>query len=221
MKILTSITVMIFICSVASYGQVGLDRKAYNLTVSSKAEFQSWSKTPDEGDSYSISQFSLPLSVKYAVTRNIAVNLLTSAVMSSSDDNSLSGLRDLKARTVMMFADDKAMIGLGLNLPTGKSDLNSDQEAVSLLLSDRAMRFRYSNLGEGFDISLNGGYAQDMGSVVLGGGAGYIKKGEYDLSEGQDSKYKPGDQLTFTAGMDIPAKPLLMRTDVTYTTYQS
>lgn len=220
MNRLIAILGMFLIVGSVAFGQDGAVRKAYALSISSRAEFQTWSKSPSEDKSYSVSQFSLPLSVKYAVTRDIAVDLISSTIFSSAEDNSLSGLRDLKARTVMMLADDRVMMSLGVNMPIGKSDLSKDGEAVSTLLADRSMKFRYSNLGEGFDISANGGVAQKIGSMVVGGGAGYLKKGEYKLMEGTDEKYHPGDQITVTAGTDLIAAPLLIRADATYTAYQ-
>ena len=204
----------------AASAQEGIVRKAYDLSISSRTEFRTWSKSSDEGESFRVSQLSLPLSIRHAVTRNITVDLLSSSIVSSAEGDSLSGIRDLKARTVMMLADDRVMMSLGLNLPMGESAMSEAGEAVSTLLADRAMKFRYNNLGEGFDISLNTGLAQQLGPLVLGGGVAYLKKGEYKLLEGKDEKYHPGDQLTVTGGVDMVAGPMLLSADTTYTSYQ-
>jgi hypothetical protein len=214
-----AILAIFLMVSVAS-AQEGVVRKTSNFSISSRSEFRTLTRSGEEDESsFTVSQLSIPLSVKYAVTRNIALDLLSTAIISSAEGDSLSGLRDLKARTVLMLADDRLMMSAGVNIPVGKSDLNSEEMGVSTVLTDRAMKFRYNNLGEGLDVSFNGGIAQQLGPLVVGAGAGYLKKGEYALLEDSDDEYHPGDQFAVTAGTDLTAGTLLLRADGTYTSY--
>lgn len=214
-----STLIIIFLQSI-SYAQIGIQRKLFSPTFSSVAEYQTWEKSSD-GITETVSQFSFPTTFKVPVTRNIAFDIIGSAVLSSYDDSNLSGLQDVKARGVAMFADDTFMLTAGVNLPSGKSGLNSDETLVSSFLSDRAMKFRYSRLGEGFDINLGCGLARAFGKAAFGAGVGYLIKGEYEFLEDKDSKYKPGNQMNFTGGFDLSFKPIFLRTDLTYTTYGS
>jgi hypothetical protein len=214
-----TVLVIFFITSIA-FAQDYNSQDYSNLHLSTRSEFRSWNKSPAEGESFRVSQFSFPLSMKYSITRNIDIDLVSATIFSTAAGNSLSGMRDVKARTVMMFADDNAMISLGFNIPTGNSTLSSDELAVSTLLDDKAMRFRYVNLGEGFDVSINGGLAGQLGSIVIGAGAGYLIKGEYTLLEDTDNKYQPGSQFSLIAGTDFTERPLLFRVDGNFTYYQ-
>ncbi len=190
-------------------------RKVTNFSIATRSEFRSLNNNGSI-----VSQLSIPLAVKLSVTRNLALDILSTAIVSSVDDDFLTGPRDLKARAVMMFADDTVMLNAGVSVPLGESALDQEQLSVSAMLADRRMRFRYANLGEGFDISVNGGVAQQFGLVVLGAGGGYIKKGEYVLSEDPEREYLPGDQITAVAGADVASGPLLVRLDGTYVAYQ-
>jgi len=209
-----------FLYQDVSHAQQRTQRKVAAPELWSSVEYRSWER--DAGDTtQTISQFSMPVILKLSLTRNLAFDMIGSTALSSTDDSNLSGIRDVKARAVAMLADDTIMLTAGMNLPSGKSQLDLEETVVSLLLSDKAMGFRYNRLGEGLDISLGAGTARPFGPVVLGAGVGYLLKGEYEYLEAKNSKYNPGDQVNVTGGMDLLFEPLLLRTDLTYTTYQS
>ena len=208
-------TIGAFLMVNTAFAQEATVRKATNFSMSTRSEFRTLNK-----DGSTVSQLSVPVAMKLPVTRNLALDILSTAIVSFVDDDFMSGPRDVKARAVMMFADDTVMLNAGVSVPLGESALDQEQLSVSAMLADRRMRFRYANLGEGFDISVNGGVAQQYGFVVLGAGGGYIKKGEYVLSEDPQREYLPGDQITAVAGADMASGPLLVRLDGTYVAYQ-
>jgi len=211
----------IIVSADGSYGQRVVERKVSYPTLSSVVEYRSW-ETEIDGESQTISQFSAPTMFELPVTRNIAFDVMGSMISSSADDNSLSGVGDAKIRAVAMLADDTIMLNAGANLPSGKSDMSDEEIIASGLLMDKATGFRYSRLGEGLDINVGCGLARTYEPIVLGIGVGYILKGEYShLEEDEDLKYKPGNQLNVTGGFDVQFSPLLLRSDVTYTTYQT
>ena len=209
-----------FLCQNVSHAQQGMQRKIVSPELWSSVEYRSWKR--DMGDTtQTISQFSFPMVLKLPLTRNLAFDMIGSTALSSAGDGSLSGIRDVKTRVVAMLADDTIMFTAGMNLPSGKSELDSEETVVSSLLSDKAMGFRYNRLGEGLDISVGAGTAKSFGPLVLGAGVGYLLKGEYEYLEAENSKYNPGDQINATGGMDLLLDPLLLRTDLTYTIHQS
>jgi len=221
MKKICIISILIFaLFQSISYAQIGIQRKAFSPTLSSVVEYQSWEKSIG-GETQTVSQLSFPTTFKMPLTRNVAFDLISSAIFSSSEDKGLSGLRDVKARGVATLADDTLLLSAGINLPSGRSELKSDEILVSSSLSDKSLGFRYSRLGEGLDINLGCGAARAFGTVAFGAGVGYVLKGEYGYLEDEDSKYKPGNQLNVTGGFDLSFKPLFLRSDLTYTMYSS
>lgn len=220
MKRICVVAIVMILAASISYGQDAVDRKVLYPTLSSYVEYRSWEKEFDSG-SQTISQFSVPTMFKLPITRSLAFDVMSSMISSSADENDLSGVGDTKIRAVAMLADDTIMLNAGVNLPSGRSDMDEENIAASGLLLDKALGFRYSRLGEGLDVNLGCGFAKTYEPIVLGVGAGYLLKGEYSHLEDEDFKYKPGNQLNLTGGFDLQLAPLLLRSDVTYTIYQS
>ncbi|HID57127.1 TPA: hypothetical protein EYP37_11400, partial [Candidatus Poribacteria bacterium] len=85
-------------------GQVGIQRKVFFPTFISLFEYRSWERS--EGDiNERVSQISLPTLFKIPMSRNVAFDVIGSAVSSSTGENSLSGFRDVRARMVGMFLE--------------------------------------------------------------------------------------------------------------------
>jgi hypothetical protein len=212
---LSVLLVLLFVCS--SYAQTEVPRKLFAPTFLSIVEYRAWEKDTN-GAKQAISQISSPTVIKLPLSSNLAFDVAGSYVFSSVADSELKGLADVRARAVAMMFKDHFMLSAGVNVPNGKSDLNVDETAVSAILSDKALGFKYNKLGEGLDFNTGGGFAYAFGPVAFGIGAGYIIKGEYTYAE--EKKYKPGDQLNVTGGFDLNFAPLILRTDVTYATYK-
>lgn len=216
MCFLVSVLLVFLIVNIA-YSQNEIQRKTFSPTFLSIVEYRSWEK--DFGEStQKVSQIASPTTIKIPLSRSLAVDVAGSYILSSVEDSEMTGLTDVRTRAVAMLFGDTIMLNAGVNIPNGKSDLDFEETAVSAILSDKALGFKYNRLGEGLDITAGGGLAQAFGPVSIGIGAGYIIKGEYDVND--ETKYKPGAQLNITGGFDLLLSPLLLRSDVTYTTYQ-
>jgi hypothetical protein len=217
-RIFLSLIVLSALLANSVYSQTEVQRKIFSPTFLSIVEYRAWEKSI--GDStQKISQLSSPTAIKIPLARNFAVDVAGTYILSSVENSELTGLTDVRARAVAMLFGDTVMLNAGVNIPNGKSALDMEETAVSAILSDKALGFKYNRLGEGLDITAGGGLAQAFGPVSFGIGAGYIIKGEYEIAK--DIKYKPGKQLNATGGFDLLFSPLLLRSDVTYTTYQS
>lgn len=219
MKRICIVAIVAVLAASISYGQDDVDRKVLYPSLSSYVEYRSWEKEFRSG-SQTIFQISAPTMLKVPITRSLAFDVMSAMISSSADDNILLGVGDTKIRAVAMLADDTIMLNAGVNLPSGKSDMDAEEIAASGLLLDKALGFRYSRLGEGLDVNFGCGLAESAGPIVLGVGAGYLLKGEYSHLEEEDFKYKPGDQLNLTGGVDLQLGALLLRSDATYTIYQ-
>lgn len=200
------------------FAQTDIPRKAFTPSFLTIAEYRSYERNIDDSK-LTVSQFSSPTAIKLPLGQNLAIDVASSFVISSVGSSQLVGITDIKARAVAMLFKDTIMLNAGVNVPNGKSDLDIEETAVSLLLSDKALGFKYNRLGEGLDISFGGGFAQAVGGITFGAGAGYIIKGEYIYAKDSEIKYKPGDQLNITGGFDINTGSILLRTDGTFTKY--
>ncbi|MEK7396237.1 MAG: hypothetical protein AAB116_04815 [Candidatus Poribacteria bacterium] len=202
------------------FAQTDIQRKAFTPSFLSIAEYRSYERSVDNS-TQTISQFSSPTAIKLPLGQNLAIDLASSFITSLVGSSKLTGLTDVKTRAVAMLFKDTLMLNAGVSVPNGKSDLDIEETAVSMLLSDKALGFKYNRLGEGLDLNFGGGLAQAFGSLIIGVGAGYIIKGEYTYAKDSEVKYKPGNQLNVTGGFDVHAGSLLLRTDGTYTKYNS
>ncbi len=209
----------IFLLTIGSlFAQTDIPRKVFSPSFLTIAEYRSYEKNINNSK-LTISQLSSPTAIKLPLGQNFAVDVASSFVMSSAGNSQLIGITDVKARAVAILFKDTIMLNAGINVPNGKSDLDVEETAVSMLLSDKALGFKYNRLGEGLDISFGGGLAQAIGGITFGIGTGYIIKGEYIYAKDSEVKYKPGDQLNITGGFDVNTGSILLRTDGTFTKY--
>ncbi|BBO70889.1 hypothetical protein DSCA_48190 [Desulfosarcina alkanivorans] len=86
------------------------------------------------------------------------------------------------------------LFGLDLNLPTGRTDLDSEERRM-LLDPDLVTISRY---GEGFNVNPTITMAKQVDRWGVGIGAGYLWRGEYDFSDSAED-FNPGDIFNVTA----------------------
>ena len=97
---------------------------------------------------------------------------------------------------------------LGTNLPSGKTELTSDEFLSAILISQRAYNFRVPSLGQGFGASPSLTWAMPMGdNMSIGVGASYQFRGAYKPFEFRDEEYTPGDEVLVTGGVNFRLDP--------------
>lgn len=89
------------------------------------------------------------------------------------------------------------LFGLGLNLPTGTTDLS--QRQLVLVADPDLMPF--TTFGEGLNVNPYISFSKEWKKLVVGVGAGYTYRGKYDYSESTQD-FKPGDLITASAEAD-------------------
>lgn len=197
--------------------QISMYRYARDLTALGGGSFQFWKAADNK-----ISQFSFPVNFVYPVSSRLRLDMMTSPALSSLQTNSsygLNGLTDTRLRGSYLL-NDNALVTFGVNLPTGKSALKTEEVAVSSTLALHALDFRVPNYGQGTDFQLGVATAFPVGNMVLGAGAGYLLKGGYQPYSNFDMSYQPGNELNFTAGLNIPlGERRKMLFDMIYTLY--
>lgn len=154
-------------------------------------------------------QLSVPIEVESAY-RDISIELLGAYVYTSVD---LSGQ---SARSLSDFVDTKLnfsyeildrfpvdiLLGLGLNLPTGHTDLKQRD----LILITIPELVSITTFGEGFNVNPVISLTKQWDAWVAGIGLGYLWRGEYDYSTGVEN-YDPGEALTLTAELGYEISP--------------
>lgn len=171
-----------------------------DITVGSGLHFQRWS---GEGD-LSIQELSIPITFILPVSKRLSLDMVTGSGFASLDQatsSSLSGLTNTKLRASYIIGDEVALVTAGVSAPTGKSELDTEEQAVSNYLSQNALGFRTPNFGQGLDVNVGLATARKVGETVVGLGVGYLLKGEFKPKAG-DVDYSPGNELSLTTGVD-------------------
>jgi hypothetical protein len=204
-----------------SFGQVQLRRLQTDIVGAAGVSYESWKAKDNK-----VTEMSVPVMFIYPVNTKMSLYAMTSPVSSNleaGEKYSLSGLSDLKWGGHCLTMNDRLLITLGVNLPTGKHALEVEEYSVASALSVPAFNFRTPTLGQGFDVQLGANSAIEAGSFVLGYGAGYIMKGKFKPLKEYEQGYDPGDEVTLTAGVDrnttVLQKDMQIRGDVLYTLY--
>jgi len=150
----------------------------------------------------SINQISMPVSALIPVKDNLEFRFFTAGVSNSLDignsDYSLNGLSDTRVQVNQSFSDDQILLSVGVNLPTGKRELNLEEYGVMTVLTQNFLTFPMRRLGEGFGLNLLLGGATEMNDIRLGASAAFLYAGTYTAYEG-GGDYNPGDWITLSA----------------------
>lgn len=178
--------------------------------------FQRWSI--QDGDAFS--ETSVELSLYQPVGRQTTISLRGAGATAGGDITTLSGLADAQLAIQHRLEKQHLVLSLGVNLPSGRKELTSDEFQTSLLLSNRLFDLQTPNFGMGLNINPGVIWAFQVGeNVVLGLGGSYQYKGKFKPLEGLGD-YDPGDEVLLTAGMDVaPGKTETASVDIVFTAY--
>ncbi len=156
-----------------------------------------------------LSQGNAYLRASVPITGSVRFGLLSGGQLTDQKEHRIQGFYDTKAE--LSFQVRKSMILLlGVNLPTGLTNLDSTNLILSEGIAERLKGYQTNVFGEGWDFNAGAVWAFRLGGITLGLGGGYVVKGEYRFSK-QSPDYAPGDQLTLAIGTDLGNKLHLWR----------
>ncbi len=187
--------------------------------------YNSWKISNDEGDT-TLSQFVTPVSGFIPVKENVDLSFFVASSSNKlkmpSEEMTLNGLTDFRLQGRRSFADDRVIASLGLNLPTGKKDLNQvDEYPVLLAMSANFLELPLRRLGEGFGFNALLGGATTMGDKVKAGiGLSYQFVGTYTPQSGLPD-YNPGDVFAINGSTEIVDEDLTYLINVVYSLYST
>lgn len=184
----------------ASFGQI-----VYNQPYSASLNFyyNSWSLdnqlaggTEDFSQrTFSLSGF-MPLRDNFEARYSIVT--ASNTLDMNNTENELSGVGDLRVQFSHSFYSDRVLLSAGVNLPTGKQELDTGQELqVIEFLSRDYLSFPVRRYGEGTGFNLLAGGATSLGPVKCGATASYYYTGTY-TPYAEFGDYNPGN--TFSVG---------------------
>jgi len=210
---------MLLLTAASAWGQIVHGQPA---AAGTRVIYDHWTlKVP--GASNDLSQFMIPLSGFVPLAENLEARFFISEVANSvteaNADYSLSGLTDARLQISQALANDRLLVSLGLNLPTGKKGLDTLKESrVAEYLSYNFLTLPIRRLGEGLGINLLLGAAGSSGDTRYGATVTYQMAGAYEAYQNKGD-YNPGDLLNLTASVDISRAKLRYVGDATVSTF--
>jgi len=173
-----------------------------------------------------VSEFSIPLMMVYPCSPKLTLYGMTGPAFSSlntGESYGLSGLSDLKIGGHYLTWNDRWLLTFGLNLPTGKSALKTEEYAVASVLTLPAFNFRTPSMGQGLDLQAGLNGARELGDFRIGYGVSYLLKGAFKPFDAVADSYNPGDELAFSIGADRRVewfgKDMRLTGDMLYSVY--
>ncbi|MFH2035582.1 MAG: hypothetical protein ABIJ45_04200 [Candidatus Zixiibacteriota bacterium] len=185
----------------------------------------SYWKIDSSGSEKTLSQFSIPVGGFIPIEDNFEARFYIGNAFNSldmgNDDYTLSGLGDLRVQFNRSFENDRYLLSVGLNLPTGKKKLSSaDEKDIVSLLSSSYLTFPVRRLGQGFGINAMAGAATFWNDIRAGFSAMYQYNGSYDPYD-DIADYKPGDFFTLAASADMRNREWFYLLSLAYTIYSN
>jgi hypothetical protein len=181
-----------------------------------------WSVDSDS-TSATLSQVYVPLSGFVPIQDNFEMQFYVGTESNkldiTTDNQTVSGLTDVRLQANHSFMDDQLLFSGGLNLPTGKRELDPLREQPIIeALSRDFLEFPVRRFGEGFGFNVLASAAKLFGDVRAGASVGYRMVGEYTAYEGT-GKYNPGDQFTVDVRTEIPTEQVSYLLGIGLVTY--
>ena len=184
--------------------------------------YSHWS-LEDEYGQVDVSQLMFPATGFVPLQENLELRFsaaeASSTVGVDNTDYTLSGLTDLRLQVNQSLSDDKFLLSLGLNLPTGKRKLSLDDERLIMeFLTQNYMTFPLRRYGEGFGVNALVGGAAVAGNIRYGGTLMYQINGAYEAYKDQGD-YKPGNEFRASLGADTRSDAWRWAADVAFSVY--
>ncbi|GIV60328.1 MAG: hypothetical protein KatS3mg043_1417 [Rhodothermaceae bacterium] len=174
-------------------------------------------------DEVRLSEVSIPLFVAAPLGRTAGVTVRASQASASSNTlASLSGISDVQLgfSYTPALGEGSLVLSLGLNLPSGKRELTTDEFETAVMLSQHYFDFYVPGFGQGFNLAPGIVWARPIGEdVVAGLGVSYQYRGPY-RPQAAGGDYDPGDELVLTGGIDYRLRETVnLSLDASYTRY--
>lgn len=122
-----------------------------------------------------------------------------------SDGYSLSGLADVRLRATGRLVGDNVLLTAGINLPTGRTELDEEELSALRVLAAPALSLQVPVLGIGGSGTLGVVLARQIGAWAWAFGASYEMRNKYtpvSIAAGLPVELSPGDAIRVSLGTD-------------------
>lgn len=201
-------------------------------SVKARMTYTNWSVDyDDDSSSFTVNQLMIPLNGFVPLQDNWELRYHAASIsggleLNNGTDNSVSGLGDLRLMINHSMSDDRFLFSLGLNLPTGKKELNLGEELIVMnSMAENYLSFPVRRLGEGLGVNLLLGGAASNGVSRLGGTVSYQYLGEYKPFKGDadfdPGDYDPGDMISLSANGDTKKGNTVFSASMTFSLFSA
>ena len=152
-----------------------------------------------------LTQSYLPMVFDFAVARNAQLSIGTAGGWSEAMHSSsyvMNGVTDTHVRFSQRWSG-RWMLGAGVNLPTGDSKLDDEENLVANKLTESILGFPVQRLGVGTDWEFSLAHAVNLSPALgLGFGGTVVLPGEFEFRQQSTDTYKPGVHYIFTTTLN-------------------
>ena len=226
MKIIQTLSVILLLLASELFAQLPQGRRV-RITLS--PTYQSWNLEFDAAAAGGVTQtdidfseFSFPLTIYVPVGRSLGLSIRSSQASADSDQlESISSIADTQLGLSYLLSRANIILNANINLPTGKTELSSDEFETTSLIGNNIFSLRIPNFGRGTNVSAVFTWAYPATEkLVLGLGASYQLRGSFRPLADLLEDYDPGDEILLTAGFDARlGATASLSTDVIFTLF--
>ncbi len=182
-------------------------------------------KTPS---SETISELAVPVFVSIPFgsrfTFDVGTSYARAKVTSGSAVSEVNGLTDTQLRGNYTLGNDFVVLTAGLNLPTGRSTVTTDQQTAAGRIGSDFLAFPISNMGTGLAATAGIAVARPLGdwNVGFGGAVRHSTAYEpFDVPGQPVLRFTPGDEYRARVGVDRGLLAGRMSLGLTYSAFGS
>ncbi len=173
-------------------------------SISSRLVYQTWSVKSTSGAEYDLVQWYFPVHGYLPIAEDWEIHVTTASAGTDSDSSgnevSITGLNDTRISALHSLFDKSLLVGIGLNLPTGKTKLDPEQTALGRLLTAEFLDLPAKRYGEGFGVYFEGAFARRIHGFLTGVAMGYLASTSYSPVSDVDD-YNAGNRLTISGNL--------------------
>jgi hypothetical protein len=162
-----------------------------------------------------VSELAVPIYVIVPLTSALTVDVGTAfasakvegtAAGATGQTSSVSGLTDTQIRANYTLGTDFIVLTAGVNVPTGREFVKTDEQLAAFLVANDFLSFPISNMGTGLGGTGGIALARPIGEWNLGVGASVRASGSYEPLEGTPGgaklRFQPGAEYRGRVGLD-------------------
>ncbi len=192
------------------------------LLINNINTYRSWNiEDKVTGESRTIQQLAIRLFGNFDLGETTDLVFYSSGGISQNREevvSELSGLADTKLKLFQQAWDRRALLGLGVNLPTGQTNLSDEELKAATSIAPNVLGFPMKRYGEGLDLDASMALGFEVGpGWAVGGGVDYLLKGPYDLDS--LTEYDPGDEFAVNLGADYRTDNWISTLDLVFRGY--